>query len=611
TVSAGATSLSPAEKTALKEKAKQIKAKSLRSFFLTLGFPVVLADNATDNTTVVAIPLKVPPTVEDTDLPGAATFGDRSIRHFLVKGNNTSVAPTGWESAPLLATQVDVLLDNLTGYITDNVTNEAQLISDNKSDRVDRVRVFHRFERAIKEGMPLVSKELVDWMVDYDNKTVTIQDVATQIAKITEWRQERIVFANGMPVFTGDFSAPSTGSTVKASALITALTRPLGTDAKTTAADLTDGNENFWVPFAAEALAEQIMRNAADLQSGVLNFSAILPKTSADYKKFLTGLSYTTFSGSTKKVPPSPAYMDARATIARGLVAALPDDAYSTASQKKTINGQTQLNAKQAIFVITYLLELQFAVEKAQGLLLTEADGKILPNIENFKSLSFTSDVGVAQVTAAMMAVTGPSEGNGFNFAQSQLRSGGLLVGARATNGLAGMLLPEFKEFNAAEVGISSNTTATIKCKVKMFDGSTPSGLSVNLLQYNNDLEEFAAATKIDNTTISFSTSDNQTFTASAVPTQQEYAIRFKIDSYRNDLPELFFWADEFSAQIDVCGPEGFVIGPDVEDKPLPGAGLFASSSTTDAEGLDFSNYTEPGKFFVLFPGEDVSNGGS
>ena len=221
----------------------------------------------------------------------------------------------------------------------------------------------------------------------------------------------------------------------------------MGTDAKTTAADLTDGNENFWVPFAAEALAEQIMRNAADLQSGALTFSAILPKTSDDYKKFLKGLSYTTFSGSTKQVPPSPAYMDARATIARGLVAALPDDAYSTASQKKTINGQTQLNAKQAIFVITYLLELQFAVEKAQGLLLTEADGKILPNIENFKSLSFTSDVGVAQVTAAMMAVTGPSEGNGFNFAQSQLRSGGLLVGARATNGLAGMLLPEFKEF--------------------------------------------------------------------------------------------------------------------------------------------------------------------
>ncbi|MEL0161136.1 MAG: hypothetical protein VXA48_19545, partial [Deltaproteobacteria bacterium] len=135
-------------------------------------------------------------------------------------------------------------------------------------------------------------------------------------------------------------------------------------------------------------------------------------------------------------------------------------------------------------------------------------------------------------------------------------------------------------------------------------------GLSVSLLQYDNTLAEFAVATETDNTTtIGFTTPDNQTFTASNVPTQREYAIRFKIDSYRNDLPELFFWADEFSTQIDVCGPEGFVIGPDVEDKPLPGAGLFAASDTTEAEGLDFSNYTEPGKYFVLFPGEDGIEG--
>ncbi|NBQ25974.1 MAG: hypothetical protein EBU26_17250, partial [Verrucomicrobia bacterium] len=220
------------------------------------------------------------------------------------------------------------------------------------------------------------------------------------------------------------------------------------------------------------------------------------------------------------------------------------------------------------------------------------------------------SDVGVAEVAAQMMAVTGPSEGDGFNFAQSQLRSGGLFVGATATSGLAGMLLPEFKEFDAAEVGISSNPTTSVECSVEMFDGTTPTGLSVSLLQYDNTLDEFAVATQTDNATpIDFTTSDNQTFTASNVPTQREYAIRFKIDSYRNDLPELFFWADEFSTQIDVCGPEGFVIGPDVEDKPLPGAGLFASSSTTEAEGLDFSNYTEPGKYFVLFPGEDGIEG--
>ena len=59
--------------------------------------------------------------------------------------------------------------------------------------------------------------------------------------------------------------------------------------------------------------------------------------------------------------------------------------------------------------MITYLLELQFAVEKAQGLLITN-NNRLFPNIENFKSLSFTSDVGVAEVAAQMMAVTGPAK---------------------------------------------------------------------------------------------------------------------------------------------------------------------------------------------------------
>ena len=107
-------------------------------------------------------------------------------------------------------------------------------------------------------------------MADYDNKTVTVQDVAVQIAKITEWQQERIVFAEGLPIFTGQFSA-SSGGTVKASELVTAMTRPLKKDAKTTVPELTDNNENFWAPFAAQALAEQIMRNADKIIPGIMN----------------------------------------------------------------------------------------------------------------------------------------------------------------------------------------------------------------------------------------------------------------------------------------------------------------------------------------------------
>ncbi len=60
----------------------------------------------------------------------------------------------------------------------------------------------------------------------------------------------------------------------------------------------------------------------------------ILPATKAEYKNFLKGISYKNFAETTlDNVTPSPAYTDARATIARGLVAALPDDAYSTSSQ--------------------------------------------------------------------------------------------------------------------------------------------------------------------------------------------------------------------------------------------------------------------------------------
>ena len=132
------------------------------------------------------------------------------------------------------------------------------------------------------------------------------------------------------------------------------------------------------------------------------------------------------------------------------------------------------------------------------------------------------------------MAVTGPSEGDGFNFVQSQLRSGGLLTGVTATTGLAGMMLPEFKEFNAEEIGIEQKTEVSVSCNVKMFDGSNPSDLSVQLLQFEQATEEFS------NTGIAFSTTGNLSFIANNVPTQQEYVIRFKIDSYRNDLPELF-----------------------------------------------------------------------
>ena len=43
--------------------------------------------------------------------------------------------------------------------------------------------------------------------------------------------------------------------------------------------------------------------------------------------------------------------------------------------------------------------------------------------------------------------------------------------------------------------------------------------------------------------------------------------------TYTNDLPDIFVYVDGFEANMNVCG-KGFVIGPDIEDKPVPGMGL-------------------------------------
>ncbi len=286
-------------------------------------------------------------------------------------------------------------MNDLIGYQSGDLLDEELIAFDDRGELIDRVRAFHSFHRATVEGMPLVSLELVNWMAKYDNQTVTVQDVATQIANITEWEQERSYYNGDLPVFAGEMSAPSTGATVKATALVSALTRSLGETAKTTAFQLTDSNANFWVPFAAKALAEQINRNAETVQNDGID--EILPKDETEYLRMLKGLAYETIGGDNiTEISPSPAYTNARATVARGLVAALPENAYGS-----VLNGQTPLNAKQAVFFISYLLELQFVVDRAEGLLKQiegtndslEAIDQLFPNIENFKHLKLTSDV--------------------------------------------------------------------------------------------------------------------------------------------------------------------------------------------------------------------------
>ena len=156
---------------------------------------------------------------------------------------------------------------------------------------------------------------------------------------------------------------------------------------------------------------------------------------------------------------------------------------------------------------------------------------------------------------------------------------------------LANAQLPEFQDFDASKAGVSVRTdNATVNCPVKMFDGSDlPGDLSGKLLQLDESTGDFSSE-------VTFTNSGNGNFTGTVPRNNKQYVIRFKIDSYRNDLPELEFSANEYSEPIEPCGSEGFEIGPDVEDKPLPGAAISSASN----EGVDFSNYTKPGKLYVL-----------
>ncbi|MEC8186567.1 MAG: hypothetical protein VX208_15905, partial [SAR324 cluster bacterium] len=390
TASQDTSSMTDAQKAALASASRNLKISSITKFYATLGFPVML-EQYSDNSSVVAVPIKVPESLKDSDLPGRATFGDVSVRHFAVKDNSSIPSTSDYYGAPLLKTdfssfastafpngQSDV--DTLVGKGFETLKSE----TDNFS-KIEKLKAYWQLARGLSEGMPLVSMEAVGLVADNDNKTVTLKELAKQMASITEWQQERISFANNIPIFTGNFVAPSTGKTVKANDLITALTRKIGTDAKSTGKSFTDDNEYFWAPFAAHALKEQIIRNASAVSSDGNEMLKLIPDNKSGYRELLIGGEFTGSSGDKKKVPPSPAFMEARSKVARGLAAALPASAYSTSSETKTLNGETELDAKGSTFLITYMLELEYPISKQKGLFSTESAGPntlVFPNIE-------------------------------------------------------------------------------------------------------------------------------------------------------------------------------------------------------------------------------------
>ena len=90
-----------------------------------------------------------------------------------------------------------------------------------------------------------------------------------------------------------------------------------------------------------------------------------------------------------------------------------------------------------------------YPVDRAQGMLSTDnTTGMVLPQIENFKQLHFTSDPSVSEIAGAIMGVTAPTDNVTHAFSESRMRSGALMD-------LSSLQLAEFREFDANAIGLA------------------------------------------------------------------------------------------------------------------------------------------------------------
>ncbi len=133
-----------------------------------------------------------------------------------------------------------------------------------------------------------------------------------------------------------------------------------------------------------------------------------------------------------------------------------------------------------------------------------------------------------------------------------------------------------------------------------------PVDLSGKLLQLDESTGDFSSA-------ISFTNSGNDNFHWDCFQKQQE--IRDPLQN--RQLPQrsegvVFLGLMSTLSTIEPCGPEGFEIGPDVEDKPLPGSRTLLSSSLmqkgwTSATIPNLENYSSSSQAKSLLKGHGIS----
>lgn len=595
------------------EKDRQLR-QSLRRFFLSLGLGVVIEENSSGDAGVVAVRLPLSYHLDATSLPGAAGLGEREIRLFKV-GQGMLDADSEYTSDPFaelgvpdsngipqppfkyVPTLNDVShrmlqgmgIDEAQQAVTEAITRVYSgqgAVAEEDYKLLDRVEVLHELRERLHD-MTLVSSTVIDTLVGNRDRRIPLKRIAATIADEFEWVSEDIRLTPDGFAIHSDRRGPLAGGAniVDSSELVRALSLTLGESPVQTAQQLTE-QDNFLAQFAPRAIEFALQQfpftDNTSLTDALLS---IYPQSPAGYRELIAG------SVDREAVPD---YLRARDRVARGLTAALPARLYG-----QTLTSDSEVNIRSALFFLDYILRGEYPIDASRGFYtpfaIARADGvtetRYVPDYANVKFLEPVNEVSVAALMSDLLNITEIDDGAVFEVAVNELG-----------NSLSDIpVVPEYQEHSVDnfidELG-PRHDLVDATCTVEMFDGTDPESgadhqklqLGVYGVDYIESTGERLKGQRMDVSIVSELYEDNNSLRRAyriiGLPTRTEnghgrdYVIRFEIDGYQNELPELHLYADGFVPEINLCDDHAPLhIGPDQAFFHLPGVGLVSDQS--------------------------------
>jgi hypothetical protein len=643
------------------EQDKQLR-QSLRRFFLSLGLGVIIEENEAGDAGVVAMRLSLPYHLDADSLPGVAGLGEREIRLFKV-GAGQLDADSEYTDDPLaqlgavdenglprppfkyVPALQDVGARLMQGLNASASDQSAQQAVNDAMDRIfsgvqdsadytllDRIEVLHELRERLHETT-LVSANVIDTLVDNRDRQIPLKRIAATIAEEFEWVSEDIKLTPDGFAIHSDRRGPLTGgaNTVDSSELVRALSFTLGDSPVATAQQLTE-QDRFLAQFAPRAIESALQQYVFDTQTSLTDaLLDIYPQDPSGYRDLVLG-------SATR--PPEPDYTRARDRVARGLTAALPARLYG-----QTLTSDSEVNIRSALFFLDFALRGEYLIDQSRGFYtpftITRDDGqaetRYVPDYGNVKSLEPIGEVSVAGMMSDLLNITEIDDGALFDAA----------VEALMTSLSDIPLIPEYQEHSVDEfideLGPRSDLVDAA-CTVEMYDGSDPDAdhqrlqLSVYGVDYVESTGERLKGERIDvgvsSELVDVDGAVRRTYYINGLPTRRDndygrdYVLRFEIDGYQNELPELHLYADGFVPEINLCDVYApLYIGPDQAFVHIPGVGLVSDQSRpgfdVDANGnvientddqfewIDLSNFEVPGAPLYLTDDDEAEGLGN